>query len=346
MKMRDNKNIKLIIAVLCTMAALLAAVLSAGCGSQDGNKKVAVAFANSSASWQKNGNTMKELLEKEGFTVDLQFADTAEQQVEQIKAQLEQKPGCLVIGAVDGEKLADVLQYAKENKVPVIAYDRLIMGTDAVSYYASFDNEGVGEAMGEYIEAKLDLKNGAGPFNMEVFAGDTADNNAHLYFGEAMKVLKPYIDNGQLMIPSGETSFDQATTQGWNPDNAQKRMERLLQGPDAGVHLDVILSPNDGVAGGVRKALTAGGYTQMPLITGQDAEEQAIAAIKAGQQAMTTYKDPAILVAKSIRMIKAVVEGIQPDINNVTTYNNGVITVPAYLCTPLVVDAGNINVVK
>lgn len=203
-----------------------------------------------------------------------------------------------------------------------------------------------GEAMGEYIEAKLDLKNGAGPFNMEVFAGDTADNNAHLFFSAAMEVLKPYIANGQLVVPSGETSFDQATTQGWNPDNAQKRMERLLQGADAGVHLDVILSPNDGVAGGVRKALTAGGYTQMPLITGQDAEEQAIAAIKAGQQAMTTYKDPEILVAKSIRMIKAVVEGTQPDINNVTTYNNGVITVPAYLCTPLVVDAGNINVVK
>lgn len=347
MKMRNNKNIKMIIAVLCTVTALLAALLSAGCGSQEtGNKKVAVAFANSSSSWQKNGNTMKELLEKEGFTVDLQFADTAEQQVEQIKAQLEQKPGCLVIGAVDGEKLADVLKYAKEHEIPVIAYDRLIMGTDAVSYYASFDNEGVGEAMGEYIEAKLDLKNGAGPFNMEVFAGDTADNNAHLFFSAAMEVLKPYIANGQLVVPSGETSFDQATTQGWNPDNAQKRMERLLQGADAGVHLDVILSPNDGVAGGVRKALTAGGYTQMPLITGQDAEEQAIAAIKAGQQAMTTYKDPEILVAKSIRMIKAVVEGTQPDINNVTTYNNGVITVPAYLCTPLVVDAGNINVVK
>ncbi|MGM9558703.1 substrate-binding domain-containing protein, partial [Anaerovibrio slackiae] len=163
MKMRNNKNIKMIIAVLCTVTALLAALLSAGCGSQEaGNKKVAVAFANSSSSWQKNGNTMKELLEKEGFTVDLQFADTAEQQVEQIKAQLEQKPGCLVIGAVDGEKLADVLKYAKEHEIPVIAYDRLIMGTDAVSYYASYDNEGVGEAMGEYIEAKLDLKNGAG----------------------------------------------------------------------------------------------------------------------------------------------------------------------------------------
>ncbi|MGM9540247.1 substrate-binding domain-containing protein [Anaerovibrio sp.] len=338
---------KKIIAVLCAAVGLLAAVLSAGCGGQDGpNKKIAVAFANSSSSWQKNGNTMKELLEKEGFAVDLQFADTAEQQVEQIRDQLKQQPGCLVIGAVDGEKLADVLTYAKEHGVPVVAYDRLIMGTDAVSYYASYDNEGVGEAMGEYIEARLDLKNGAGPFTMEVFAGDTADNNAHLFFSAAMEVLKPYIANGQLVVPSGETSFEQATVQGWNPDNAQKRMEKLLNGPDAGVHLDVILSPNDGVAGGIRKALTAGGYSQMPLITGQDAEEQAITAIRAGQQAMTTYKDPAVLVAKSIRMIKAVVEGTQPDINNVTTYNNGVITVPAYLCTPLVVDAGNIDVVK
>lgn len=331
----------------CSLLLLAAALLSlAGCGSGQTDKSVAVSFANSSSSWQKNGQTMKDMLEQEGFTVDLQFADTSEQQIEQIKKQIAAHPKCLVIGAVDGEALTDVLAEAKAQHIPVIAYDRLIMKTDAVSYYATFDNEAVGEAMGEYIEAKLRLKSGAGPFYMEVFAGDPADNNAHLFFSGAMDVLQPYIDRGQLVIPSGEKTFEQVNTKDWKPEKAKERMEKLLRGPDTGKHLDVILSPNDGIAGGIREALSAGGYAAMPLMTGQDAESKALEAIRSGQQTITIYKDPEILVAKAVRMIKAVVEGTQPDINDVSSYDNGVFKVPAYLCTPLVIDQGNLDEVK
>ena len=323
----------------CGLLALaVSLLLLSGCGSGQTDKSVAVSFANSSSSWQKNGQTIKEMLEQEGFTVDLQFADTSEQQIEQIKQQIAARPKCLVIGAVDGEALTDVLAEAKAQHIPVIAYDRLIMNTDAVSYYAAFDNEAVGEAMGEYIEAKLRLKSGAGPFNMEVFAGDPADNNAHLFFSGAMKVLEPYLDRGQLVIPSGEKSFDQVNTKDWKPEHAKERMSKLLRGPDAGKHLDVI--------GGIREALAAGGYTAMPLLTGQDAESKALEAIRSGQQTITIYKDPEILVAKTVRMIKAVVEGTQPDINDVKSYNNGVLVVPSYLCTPLVIDKDNLDEVK
>ena len=317
-------------------------LLLSGCGNGQTDKSVAVSFANSSSSWQKNGQTIKEMLEQEGFTVDLQFADTSEQQIEQIKKQIAARPKCLVIGAVDGEALTDVLAEAKAQHIPVIAYDRLIMNTDAVSYYATFDNEAVGEAMGEYIEAKLRLKSGAGPFHMEVFAGDPADNNAHLFFSGAMK----YLDRGQLVIPSGEKSFDQVNTKDWKPEHAKERMSKLLRGPDAGKHLDIILAPNDGVAGGIREALAAGGYTAMPLLTGQDAESKALEAIRIGQQTITIYKDPEILVAKTVRMIKAVVDGTQPDINDVKSYDNGVLVVPSYLCTPLVIDQDNLDEVK
>ena len=282
-------------------------LLLSGCGSGQTDKSVAVSFANSSSSWQKNGQTIKEMLEQEGFTVDLQFADTSEQQVEQIKQQIAARPRCLVIGAVDGGALTEVLAEAKAQHIPVIAYDRLIMNTDAVSYYAAFDNEAVGEAMGEYIEARLRLKSGAGPFNMEVFAGDSADNNAHLFFSGAMKVLEPYLDRGQLVIPSGEKSFDQVNTKDWKPEHAKERMSKLLRGPDAGKHLD---------------------------------------AIRDGQQTITIYKDPELLVAKTVRMIKAVVEGTQPDINDVKSYDNGVLVVPSYLCTPLVIDQDNLDEVK
>ena len=319
---------KKIITLFCLAALGLSALVLGGCGSDaDNNKKVAVAFANSSPSWQKNGQTIKESLEKEGYTVDLQFADTASQQADQIKSQLEAAPKCIVIGAVDGEALQEVLNAAKEKKIPVIAYDRLVMNSDAVSYYASFDNAAVGQAMGEYIEAK-------------------ADNNAHVFFAGAMDVLKPYIDKGQLVIPSRQTSFEQVAIKGWEAKGAEARMEKLLQGADAGVKLDVILAPNDGLAGGIREALKKNGYGQMPLMTGQDAESQALDAIRKDEQAITIYKAPELLVAKTIRMIKAVVEGTQPDINDVKSYNNGAVTVPAYLCTPLIIDKDNLNEVK
>lgn len=338
---------KRIMTLLCLALLVIGALVFVGWGHSDNNsKKVAVAFANSSASWQKNGQTIKDTLEKEGFTVDLQFADTATQQAEQIKAQIAAEPKCLVIGAVDSTALADVLAEAKSKNIKVIAFDRLIMNTDAVSYYASFDNAAVGEAMGEYLEAKLGLKQGKGPYNMEVFAGDPADNNAHVFFAGAMDVLKPYIDKGQLVIPSKETSFDQVAIKGWDAKEATARMEKLLNGPDAGTKLDVVLAPNDGLAGGIREALKKGGYSEMPVMTGQDAEAQALEAIRKGEQTITIYKSPEQLVAKTVRMIKAVVEGTQPDINDIKSYNNGVITVPAYLCTPLIIDKDNLNEVK
>lgn len=319
-----------------------------GCGSENnGPKKVSITFANSSSSWQKNGNNMKEELEKEGFSVDLQFADTEQQQIEQIKAMIEAKPSCIVIGAVNSENLTDVLKEAKENNIPVIAYDRLIMNTDAVSYYASFDNEAVGSAMAEYLVATLDLKNGAGPFNIEVFAGDPGDNNAHMFFSGSMKVLQPYIDKGQLVCRSNQLTFEQAAVKNWDKANAQSRMDKLLATYYAdGSTLAAVLSPNDGCADGIRNSLKANYTGAWPIITGQDADSTAIEAIKNGTQAFTIYKSPADLNTKCIRMIKAVVEGVQPAINDKSSYNNGVMVVPSYLCIPLIIDKDNINAVK
>lgn len=343
---KKQSMIQLMLAAL----SLLAMLLVAGCGNSDeqGSKKVAISFANSSESWQRNGQSIKDALEAEGFQVDLQFADTDVKQAEQIQELIAGGPKCLVIGAVNSTTLGDALKLAKEKNIPVIAYDRLIMNTDAVSYYASFDNEAVGNAMGYYIEAALNLKSGAGPFNFEAFAGDPDDNNAHLFFDGAMNILKPYIDKGQLVCRSGELSFDKVNTKGWEPKHAAARMDKLLKQYYAdGAGIDVILSPNDGIAGGIRDGMAQAGYGGgMPILTGQDADPKALQAIKEGKQSITIFKDPAQLSAKCIRMIKAVVEGTQPSVNDVTTYNNGVITVPSYLCIPKIIDKDNLGDVK
>ena len=325
----------------------LAVVFCGGCGGGGVKKTVAVSFANSSASWQRNGEAIKSALQDEGFSVDLKFADTAADQTSHIKEMIENEPGCLVVGAVDSEGLTEVLAGAKEKNIPVIAYDRLVMKTDAVSYYASFDNEAVGDAMGEYIEAALGLKSGAGPFNIEFFAGDPADNNAHLFFNGAMKVLRPYLDNGQLVCISGEITFDAAATANWDPKNAEARMDKILAAYYAdGGTLNAVLSPNDGVAGAVIASLDKSYGGSWPIITGQDADTPAIENIRAGKQTITILKNPADLTAKCVRMIKAVLEGTQPDINDVSTYNNGALTVPSYLCTPYIIDRDNLDMAR
>ena len=339
---------KTILTALLLVIGAFVLFVAAGCGGNEINKKIAVAFPSSKSgiTWERNGTAIKDSLEREGFTVDLQYADDADQQIAEIRQQIATKPGCLVIGAMDGGKLSDVLDEAKKENIPVIAYDRLIMNTDAVSYYATFDNEAVGRGMGEYVEATLHLSQGGGPYTMEVFAGDPGDNNAHLFFQGAMDVLQPYVDKGQIVIPSGEKTFEQAMTKDWKPENATARMKKLLDGPDAHQAPDIIIAPNDSIADGVRKAIHEGGIDKHPLMTGQDTEDKAITAIQNGEQAMTTFKDPNVLVAKIIRMIKAVVDGTEPEINDVTTYNNGVITVPAYLCTPLIIDKDNLGTIK
>lgn len=331
------------------LVALLAVamLLIAGCGDSksSGEKRVAISFANSSESWKRNGDLMKQQLEADGFIVDIEYADTDTQQNEQILKLIGNNPNCIVIGAINTNTMSETLEKVKEKKIPVIAYDRLIMNSDAVSYLATFDGEAIGEAMGKYIENALNLKSGAGPFTIELFAGDTNDNNAHTFFDTSMKTLKPYLDNGQLVCRSGETKFEQVYVKDWNPDNATSRMEKIIRTYYAdGSKIDAILCPNDGSAAGIRKAWANVGYTGgQPIISGLDGDPAAYKAIQEGTQTFTVTKDPEVLVAKCIRMVKAVVEGTQPTLNDVTTYNNGAVTVPAYLCIPKIIDKDNVH---
>ena len=336
--------------IFCTAFILMFAGLISGCGEEEialieGNTEervIAVCFPNTTPSWQRNGDSLKKLLENENFTVNIQFSSTVDEQKKQVTNAIESEPKCIVIGAIDSDAFADVLEGAKEKQIPIIAYDRIIKGTDAVSYYASFDNDAIGDAMGLYFEAALNLKNGGGPYNIELFAGGPADNNAHIFFNNTMKILEPYFKTGQLVCRSGQKDFNSVAVADWNSSNASPRMQEILSKYYADQPLHAVLSPNDDIAGVILKEFEKAGKPY-PLISGLDGDPAAYERIKSGQQTFTISKDPDVLNAKCVRMIKAVVEGTQPDINDVTTYNNGVITVPAYLCTPQIIDKTNIR---
>ncbi len=298
----------------------------------------------SSERWVSDGENMAKEFEKLGYRTDLQYAeDVVENQISQIENMITKGVDILVIASIDGEALTDVLQKANEQGIDVIAYDRLIMNSDHVSYYATFDNFQVGVLQGTYIEEKLGLKDGEGPFNIELFAGSPDDNNAYFFFDGAMSVLKPYIDSGQLIVKSGQTDFDQIAILRWDGETAQARMDNLLSAHYTTEKVDAVLSPYDGISIGIISSLKGVGYGKedMPIITGQDAELASVKSIIAGEQTQTVFKDTRELAKKAVTMAEAVLKGKEAEVNDTETYDNGVKVVPSYLLEPVSVDISN-----
>ncbi len=293
--------------------------------------------------WNQDGSNMKTQLEKAGYSVDLQYAaNDIPTQVSQIENMITGGCKVLVIAAIDGNSLSNVLEQARKKKVQVIAYDRLIMNTKAVSYYATFDNYKVGTIQGDYLVEKLGLKDrtAANPVTMEFFTGDPGDNNINFFFGGAMDVLTPYINSGVIVCPSGQTAKAQAATLNWSTEEAQKRMENLITsnkyGPK-GQKLDAVYCSNDSTANGVTNALLAAGYTaaNFPIITGQDCDIVAVKNMLKGTQAMSIFKDTRTLASKVVEMVDAIMNGSKPPVNDTKTYDNGTGIVPSFLCEPV-----------
>lgn len=297
--------------------------------------------------WNDDGTNMKNTLEKKGYQVELQYAqDDVNTQVSQIENMITKKCKVLVIASIDGSALTDVLQQAADNGVKVIAYDRLIMKSKNVDYYATFDNYKVGKLQGQFLETKLGLKDGKGPFNMEIFAGSPDDNNANFFYNGAMDVLKPYIESGKLVVKSKQAEFVKCAIPAWKSETAQSRMDNLLSANYAsGTKLDAVLSPNDSLAIGIIAALKNIGYNgtdkPFPVITGQDCDKANVVALANGEQAMDVFKDTRTLADKVAAMVDAVLQGKEAEVNNTESYNNGVKVVPSFLCDPAPVTIEN-----
>ncbi|KAB1438662.1 multiple monosaccharide ABC transporter substrate-binding protein [Candidatus Galacturonibacter soehngenii] len=287
--------------------------------------------------WNQDGENMKKLLEDAGYQVDLQYASNdVATQVSQIENMISNGCDLLVVASIDGNSLGTPLQAAKDAGIKVIAYDRLIMNSDAVSYYATFDNYMVGTKQGEYIVGALNLETAEGPFNLEIFTGDPGDNNANFFYGGAMDVLNPYIESGKLVVKSGSKDFADVATANWSTETAQSRMEAILSSYYAdGTDLDVVLCSNDSTALGVENALEANYTGKWPVITGQDCDIANIKNMKAGKQSMSIFKDTRDLAAQVVKMVDAIMKGGEAPVNDTKSYDNGTGIIPSYLCEPV-----------
>jgi putative multiple sugar transport system substrate-binding protein len=320
---------------------------SSGSGSGDQGTIGVAMPTKSSERWIADGNNIKKQLESKGYDVDLQYAeDDIPTQVSQVENMVTKGVDVLVIAAIDGTALGEVLQQAEDTDVPVIAYDRLIRESDAVDYYTTFDNFKVGVQQAESLVEGL-KSGGEPPYNVELFAGSPDDNNATFFWEGAMSVLQPMLNSGDIKVLSGQTKFNQAAILRWDPATAQKRMEDILTSTYTRDTVQGVLSPYDGLSLGIIAALKANGYgggdKPLPVVTGQDAELQSVKSILDGEQYSTIFKDTRDLAKVTVDMIEAVQAGEEPKVNDTETYDNGVKVVPSYLLDPQPVTKDNVN---
>tara|TARA_R110002020_G_scaffold11340_14_gene42761 strand:+ start:677 stop:1750 length:1074 start_codon:yes stop_codon:yes gene_type:complete len=301
----------------------------------------------SSLRWISDGNELKAALEAKGYSVDLQFAeDDIPNQLAQVENMITKGVKALVIASIDGTTLSAVLQQAADAGIKVVAYDRLIRDTANVDLYTTFDNFQVGVLQANSILKGLGYPENKGPFNIELFGGSPDDNNAFFFYDGAMSVFQPLIDDGTLVVKSGQMGMDTVGTLRWDGAVAQARMDNILSANYSdGSRVDAVLSPYDGLSRGIISSLRGVGYGSAdlawPVISGQDAEAPSVKAIIAGEQYSTVYKDTRELAKTTADLVDTLVSGGTPEGLDTTTYDNGVKVVPSILLTPYEVDVSN-----
>ncbi|TFB94902.1 MULTISPECIES: sugar-binding protein [Cryobacterium] len=296
-----------------------------------------------SENWVLAGGLFEDGLKAAGFKGDVQYAGastTVKDQQDQISAMVTKGAKVIIIGAADGGQLGTQVKAAHDAGAIVIAYDRLILNTADVDYYVAYDNFKVGELQGQALLDGLKAKKPAGPYNIELFSGSSDDANAPVFFNGAMSVLQPKIDDGTLVVASGQTDIKQTATAGWKAENAQSRMDSLLTSTYGDKAIDGVLSPNDTLARAVITSVKAAGKP-IPVVTGQDSEAESVKSIMAGEQYSTINKDTRVLVAQAIDMAKVLQKGETPEVNDTKSYDNGKKIVPAFLLPPVIVTKAN-----
>lgn len=347
--------------IILVVFSLIVVIAVSGCSNKthDNKKTIGIAMPTRSIErFVRDGEFLKSQFEKAGYNVEIRYSnDDMLQQNNDVECLIADGVDLMLICAVDGETLSQTLKTADEFHIPVIAYDRLILNTDAVDCYVSFDNYNVGQLQGQYVRDALDLDHADQCFNIEFIAGDPADNNALYFYNGAMDILKPYIDEGKLVIRSGKETFAQCATENWSTETAFQNMQNILASfYSDGEALDAVLCSNDGVALGASRAIDSD-YTNKvkPIITGQDGDIVNLRSIADGRQAMTIFKNVNDQAVAAVEVSKAILDGEKIGTDLLSrfssfevrfdnrSYNNGNQYVDSLLLIPDVITKENLD---
>lgn len=347
---------KKIISLFTLAIMVMGTMLFAGC-KKTGKVDIGVVLpTKDEPRWVQDETRFKEAVKDAGYSVEILFSQgNSAREKENVEALIAKGIKVLIICPQDGAAAAAAVEAAKKEGIKVIAYDRLITGTDAVDYYVTFDSVAVGEAQAQYLVDKA-----AGKKNnpLYLYAGASSDNNAFLFFEGAWNVLQPKIKDGTFVIKNSSEAvalqdkekltreelgkiLGQVTTN-WDFNEAKNKAEAHLTSAAAADKGDVfILAPNDGTARSIADTFAADTAVTNYVITGQDAEKASVQYIIDGKQSMTVFKDVRTLVKDSIEMAKAVLEGKTPETTG--SYNNEKIDVKAKQTEVIVVDKENVK---
>lgn len=363
---------KKLISLLCVAALLIG--LLAGCGSSGSAQTTngAKPDADKSASgtiqvgivlptkdeprWLQDQAQFESILSDAGFTNQVMFSQgSSATEKTNVETLISKGISVLIICAQDGAAAAAAVEEAKAAGVTVIAYDRLITGTDAVDYYVTFDSFAVGAAQGQYLVDNAPAGSG---IPLYLYAGAATDNNAFIFFEGAWSVLQPKIADGTFVIENSSEAealqtkaeltrdevgriIGQITTD-WDFNVAKSKAEANLTAVGADKKGDVlVLAPNDGTARSIADVFAADKDVSSYVITGQDSEKASVQYVIDGKQSMTVFKDTRTLAADSVAMAMSILNGETPKTD--TTYNNGVKDVPAKQTDIVVVTQSNVK---
>ena len=363
---------KKLISLLCVASLLIG--LLAGCGSSGSAQATneAKPAADKSASgtiqvgivlptkdeprWLQDQAQFESILSDAGFTNQVMFSQgSSATEKTNVETLVSKGISVLIICAQDGAAAAAAVEAAKAAGVTVIAYDRLITGTDAVDYYVTFDSFAVGAAQGQYLVDNAPAGSG---IPLYLYAGAATDNNAFIFFEGAWSVLQPKIADGTFVIENSseaealqnkaELTRDEVgkivgqVTTDWDFNVAKSKAEANLTAVGADKKGDVlVLAPNDGTARSIADVFAADKDVSSYVITGQDSEKASVQYVIDGKQSMTVFKDTRTLAADSVAMAMSILNGETPKTD--TTYNNGVKDVPAKQTDIVVVTKSNVK---
>lgn len=290
--------------------------------------------------WQEANDIFKTQLEAAGFKTIIQAADNkVPQQQQQIESMIQNGVKVIVVGPIDGSQLGAVLEEAEAAGIRVIGYDRTLENTTGVDGVVQFGSVKTGILQGQALLDGLAESKGEPPYNIELFGGGPADPNAPNFFKGAMQVLQPKIDDGTLVVVSGQTDFTQCATLDWDNSKAQSRMDSLLSGFYSDKEIHGVLSPNDGIARAIITASEQAGQ-QIPVVSGLDAENESVEWIWKGRQYSTVAKPTDVLVSKTVEIIKSLQAGEGMPVTDVQV-NNGKKDVNIYELDPVVITKDN-----
>ncbi len=312
--------------------------------------------------WNSDGDYLRRNLMSKGYKVFLEYSDNIiDKQVKNIIKLIEEGVDLLIIAPIDGDVLIGPLKMAQEKNIPVISYDRLIRGSDAVSFYVSFDNYTIGQVQAEFIVDYLKLNENTEnkKYNIEFFSGPVDDNNSEVFYDGAMSILKTYIDRGVLNIPSGLIKIEDTEVSEWNTAIAMIKMQNIIDEfyKNGKNKLDIAFCANDSIALGVSKAINTDyeGGNEI-IITGQDGDEENLKNIIDGKQTMTVYKHLQNEARVTVDLADVILKGDEPSFETIvnagwdfdciydkTEYNNGVKNVPSYLLGVTLIDKENLK---